>query len=116
MIQQDNIKEYEIAAFRAYGHIDSIEEPTFEDTMTLWAVSSVIRHLKFDDDDIALKGVQEVYCKLPMGHIRRGTITNSVKRTAFDMFISESTLWSALNRARRLFNKYYRSLLHQNQE
>lgn len=110
MIQQDNIKDFAIAAFRHYGNID---KNTFDsDSVTIaLAVSSTIHHLKCEHDTIAVDGIRNVYFKLPQGNIKRGVMSSYIRRAAFDMNVSERVLWYSLQRARRVFNYYYNEFM-----
>lgn len=111
MIQQDNIKDFAIAAFRHYGHTkksDTIDADTI--TVAL-AVSSTIHHLECEEDTVAIDGIKQVYFKLPQGNIKRGEMSSYVRRAAFDMNVSERTLWYELRRARRVFNYYYNEFM-----
>ena len=114
VIQQDNIKNFAIAAFRYRGHISNNETLTADDTMVLLAVASALHHLDVEHDYIAVEGVKQVYYKLPMGNIKRGVLSKRVKRAAYDMHIDESTLWRKLHRARTVFERYYEKFTSKN--
>ncbi len=110
-IQQDNIKDFAIAAFRYYGQRNNIDSP---DKTVINAVERTMQHLNIENDIIALEGVRNTYCRLPQGKIRRGTITRSIIKAAYDMNVDERTLWRKLERSRKIFGEYYNSLLTEN--
>lgn len=116
MIEQNNIKDFAIAAFRYRGHID-VDSITSDDELTVvLAVSSTVRHLQIEQDTIAVEGIKRVYYNLPLGNIKRGVMSNRVRRVAYDMHISESVLWRGLRHARYVFNRYYKEFTSQNRQ
>ena len=110
-MQQDNIKDFATAAFRFYGQAlkKKINPGDFDaaDFDIVLAASLTIRHLEAAKDFIAAEGIRQVYFDLPPGKLRRGVMSNTIRRAAYDMHISEGTLWNKLRHARMLFNEYY---------
>ena len=106
-MQQDNIKDFAIAAFRYRGHLNDTDIVSLEEVYINMAVTSTIRHLDIERDYIAIEGVKRVYYQLPLGNLKRGLLTENTKRVAIDMHIEERTLWRHLARARNIFNCYY---------
>lgn len=111
MIQQDNIKDFAIAAFRQYHYTRTTDVVDDETAAVILAVSSTLHHLKCERDTIAIDGIKQVYFKLPQGELKRGTLSNHVRRAAFDMNVSERVLWYKLRRARRTFRYYYNEFM-----
>lgn len=111
MIQQDNIKDFAIAAFRQYHYTRTTDVVDDETAAVILAVSSTLHHLKCERDTIAIDGIKQVYFKLPQGELKRGTLSNYVRRAAFDMNVSERVLWYKLRRARRTFRYYYNEFM-----
>ena len=97
-MQQDNIKDFAIAAFRYRGHLNDTDILSLEEVYINMAVTSTIRHLEIERD---------YYYQLPLGNLKRGLLTENTKRVAIDMHIEERTLWRHLARARNIFNCYY---------
>ena len=110
-MQQDNIKNFAIAAFRFYGHRKQQTSLSENDFTVLFAVSLTLKHLEVDGDQVALAGIRLVYFGLPSGRLKSNVMTNSVRRAAAQMHSSEGTVWNKLRRARILFDKYYKLLL-----
>lgn len=106
-MQQDNIKDFAIAAFRYRGHLKDTDILSLDEIYINMAVTSTIRHLEIERDYIAIEGVKRVYYQLPLGNLKRGLLTENTKRVAIDMHIEERTLWRHLARARNIFNCYY---------
>ena len=107
MIPQDNIKDFATAAFRYYGHVTADNIITADELTVILAVSLTIHHLRIDNDFIALEGIKRTYCILPLGNLKRGIMSDYVRRASYEMNVSESVLWSKLRRARTVFNQYY---------
>lgn len=108
MFEQNNIKDFAIAAFRYYGHIDKHIKPTESEMFIIIAAALTIKHFKIEYDDMAIEGIKQVYYKLPMGNVKRGVMSNCVRKAAYDMNISESALWRKLRVVRDVFNRYYK--------
>ncbi len=108
MIQCDNIRNFAIAAFRAYGHIDELQDDiTLDDFVALWAARQTIMHFINEGKVEIVEAINKVYCELPLGHLQSQTITMSVIHTANDMYKSDSTIWKYLKQSCKMFNKYY---------
>ena len=71
-MQQDNIKDFAIAAFRYRGHLNDTDILSLEEVYINMAVTSTIRHLEIERDYIAIEGVKRVYYQLPLGNLKRG--------------------------------------------
>lgn len=111
MIEQNNIKDFAIAAFRHYHNTRKTDITDAETAAVVLAVSSTLHHLKCEHDTIAIDGIKQVYFKLPQGDLKRGTLSSYVRRAAFDMNVSERVLWYKLRRARRTFQYYYNEFM-----
>lgn len=107
MIQQNNIKDFSIAAFRYYGHRENENITGVTELQISAAVENTFRHLQIEDDSDCVKIVQQIYCALPLGNIRKGLISKYVVSVGTLMNMDERTIWRKLRRARELFNKYY---------
>lgn len=107
MIQQDNIKDFAIAAFRYRGHMNGNEIVTDDEATVILAVASTLHHLDVEREYIALEGIKQVYYKLPMGDLKRGMLSEYVRSAAYEMHVDERTLWRKLKRARTVFNRYH---------
>ena len=70
-MQQDNIKDFAIAAFRYRGHLNDTDILSLEEVYINMAVTSTIRHLDIERDYIAIEGVKRVYYQLPLGNLKR---------------------------------------------
>lgn len=106
MIHKDNIKDDAIAAFRAYGHgMRDSEDPAIE------AVERTMLHLSIDDDTVALEGMRAVYFVLPLGVLKRGTISRAIVSASEEMHVDERRLYRKLARCRAMYHRYYKSLL-----
>ena len=92
-MQQDNIKDFAVAAFRFYGQAlkNKIKpkDVTASDWDVFFAAALTVKHLQAAQDYDAAEGIRQVYFALPPGNLRRGTISNTVRRAAYDMHISE---------------------------
>ncbi len=106
-MEQDNIKNYAVAAFRYYGHISDISGVPPEDGDTIDAVISVRRHLRVEGDAETITLIDKVYGSLPNGRLHRNVITHRVNAAAEEMNMDARTVWRKLARARRLFFAYY---------
>lgn len=111
MIQQDNLKDFAVAAFRYYSNLDMENSVDSDSVIIALAVSSTIHHLKCEHDTIAVDGIKYVYFKLPKGNIKRGVMSSYIRRAAFDMNVSERVLWYGLCRAKRVFSYYYNEFM-----
>lgn len=111
MIEQNNIKDFAIAAFRQYHYTRTTDVVDDETAAVILAVSSTLHHLKCERDAIAIDGIKQVYFKLPQGDLKRGTLSSYVRRAAYDMNVSERVLWYKLRRARRVFNYYHNEFM-----
>lgn len=109
-MQQDNIKDFAIAAFRFYAHRKKQKGLSENDLIILQAVERTLEYLEVDGDLVALEGIHRVYFALPEGKLKSNVMTNTVRRAAAEMFSSEGTVWNKLRRARKLFNEYYKLL------
>lgn len=69
-MQQDNIKDFAIAAFRYRGHLNDTDILSLEEVYINMAVTSTIRHLDIERDYIAIEGVKRVYYQLPLGNLK----------------------------------------------
>lgn len=114
MFEQNNIKDFAIAAFRYYGHIDKNVNPTESEIGIILAAASTIHHLEIENDNIAIESIKRVYYNLPLGNVKRGVMSNRVKQAAYDMNINESVLWRKLRNARYIFNCYYKEFTSKN--
>lgn len=107
MIQQDNIRDFAVAAFRHYGYIQGHTDKAAADRDVIKAAESTIKHLTVDGDTETVKLVRDIYCRLPSGKLHKNVITDRVNAAAADMSMDPRTVWRKLARARRLFYNYY---------
>lgn len=105
MIQQDNIRDHAVAAFRQYGHNKHAER-----CAEIEAASLAIKHLTVDGDIETVQLIERVYCSLPLGKLKRNAVTHRVAAAAVEMNMDVRTVWRKLAKARRLFNAYLRSV------
>lgn len=103
-MQQDNIKDFAVAAFRLYGNDpQSPDEPGI-----INAVRATFSHLAVNGDNMTITVVKEVYCRLPCGYVKKGTISAAVQASATAHHADARTIWRKLKYARQLFNQYYK--------
>lgn len=107
MIEQNNIKDFAIAAFRQYHNTRKTDITDAETAAVILAVSSTLHHLKCERDTIAIDLIKQVYFKLPQGNLKRGTLSNCMRRAAEDISVHESTLWYKHRRIKSVFKYYY---------
>lgn len=110
-MQQDNIRDFAIAAFRAYGHKKGNQELTREEHDIFTAVAWTFRDLQTENKTIAIMAIKKVYCTIPFGKMQKGTIKQLTSRAAFDLHADESTIKRGLSRGKRLFNKHYARII-----
>lgn len=106
-MQQDNIRDFAIAAFRAYGHKKDNHILTCEEHDVFTAITWTFRDLQSEKKTIAIMSIKKVYCAIPLGKMRKGTIRHLTSRAASELHADESTIKRGLSRGKRLFNKHY---------
>lgn len=113
-MQQDNIKHFEYAAYRLYGHTDDISTLSDEDARIFTAAASALRHLKIDNKHNEVKAIKYILCDLPLGNIPTGTITaRAVYAAEKIVFVEVGVIWRYMKHARTLFNEYYKEYTSQ---
>lgn len=109
-MQRNNIKRHAVAAFRYYAQ-HTLGEPegvSADDVITIAAVASTLRHLRFEHKAVTLDIVRSICFELPPGDLPRGEISGRVKTAAEKLNTSDSYVWGELRRACGLFDDYYR--------
>ena len=109
MMIQNNIKSFEVAAFRYYGHYLKGDIKNNIDEAVIRAAKQTLLHLEAQDEQECAELVKRVYCRLPLGNIDKGVITHRVDHAAFQMHMDSRTVWRKLHRARDVFKRYYQS-------
>lgn len=107
MIQQDNIRDFAVAAYRHYGYVHSNNKINNIDHDVIDAVEHSIKHLKVDGDTETVNLIVDVYGTLPAGRLHRNVITHRVNAAATKYCMDPRTVWRKLARARKLFRLYY---------
>lgn len=107
MIQQDNIRDFAVAAYRYYAYVHSNNNIKDKDYDVLTAVEHTIKHLKVDGEIETVKLIEDIYCTLPKGKIHKNVITDRVNAAANKYCMDPRTVWRKLARARKLFKSYY---------
>ncbi len=109
MIQQDNIRDFAVAAFRHYGHTRSgTRDP--DSCAEVEAAASTIKHLRVEGETETVRLIERVYCSLPLGKLKRNAVAYRVNAAASEMNMDARTVWRKLAKARRLFYAYFRSV------
>lgn len=108
-MQQNNIKTFEVAAFRYYGHYISGKITADADDPIIRAAKQTLSHLEAQDEHECTELVIQIYCRLPLGNISKGVITHRVNHAAAQMHMDARTVWRKLHRARDVFQRYYKS-------
>ena len=110
-MQRNNIKRHAVAAFRYYAQ-HTLGEPqgiSTDDVITIAAVASTLRHLRFEHKAVTLDIVRLICFELPPGDLPRGEISGRVKTAAEKLNTSERYVWGELRRACKLFDSWYAS-------
>lgn len=107
-MQQDNIKDFAVAAFRLYGNNVDSDPQTPDDQGIINAVKATLSHLAVNGDYTTIAAVKDVYCQLPCGYVKKGTISAAVQAAATAHHADARTIWRKLKYARQLFKQYYK--------
>lgn len=110
-MQQDNIRDFAIAAFRAYGHKRKDNTFTPEEHDIFTAVAWTFKDLRNENKTLAIMSIKKVYCSIPMGKMKRGTIQSLVNKAASDLIADERTIKRGLSQGKRIFNKHYSRII-----
>lgn len=105
-MKKDIIRDYATEAFRAYAIYKNTEIPPSQPLRDdIEAVEGTLEELSKVGKTYIVQAVKEVYFVQPNKELKRGELTERIRRHAIKSYSSERNIYSWLKEARTLFAK-----------